>query len=59
MSEVKAPPTGKVIDKLIKLAETLQMAIGLIKNLIKSLDEMKNKEEINFWNSQIMNLEED
>ena len=59
MSEVKAPPTGKVIDKLIKLAKTLPMGIELIQNLIKSLDEMKNKEEITFWNSQIMKLEED
>ena len=59
MSEVKAPPTGKVIDKLIKLAKTLPMGIELIQNLIKSLDEMKNKEEITFWNSQIMKLEEE
>ena len=57
VSEVKAPPTEKVIEKLIKLDETLQIAIELIQNLIKSLDEMKNKEEKTFLNSQIMKLE--
>ena len=44
VSEVKAPPTGKVIDKLIKLDETLEDVIELIHNLIKSLDKIKNKE---------------
>ena len=55
VSEVKVPPTEKVIEKLIKLDETLQIAIELIQNLIKSLDE----KEKTFWNSQIMKLEED
>ena len=59
VAEVKAPPTGIVIEKLIKLDETLQNVIDLIQNLIKSLDKIKNKEEITFWNSQIMKLEED
>ena len=55
VSEVKVLPTEKDFDKLIKLDETLQIAIALIQNLIKSLDE----EEKTFWNSQIMKLEED
>ena len=59
IAEVKAPPTGIVIEKLIKLDETLQDVIELIQNHIKSLDEIKSKEEITFWNSQIMKLEED
>ena len=59
VSEVQVPPTGKVVDKLIKLDETLQNVIDLIQNLIKSLDKIKNKEEITFWNSQITKLEED
>ena len=36
VAEVKAPPTGIVIEKLIKLDETLQNVIDLIQNLIKS-----------------------
>ena len=44
VAEVKAPPTGIVIEKLIKLDETLQNVIDLIQNLIKSLDKIKNKE---------------
>ena len=59
VAEVKAPPTEIVIEKLIKLDETLQNGIDLIQNLIKSLDKIKNKEEITFWNSQITKLEED
>ena len=59
VSEVKAPPTGKVVDKLIKLDETLENVIELIHNLIKSLDKIKNKEEIAFWNTQVLKLEED
>ena len=35
VSEVKTPPTGIVIDKLIRLDETLQNVIDLIQNLIK------------------------
>ena len=50
VSEVKTP-TGIVIDKLIKLDETLQNVIDLIQSLIKSLDKIKNKEEIAFWNT--------
>ena len=59
VSEVKAPPTEKVVDKLIKLDETLQNVIDLIRNLVKSLDKIKNKAEISFWNSQITKLKED
>ena len=59
VSEVKAPPTGKVIEKLIKLDETLEVVVDLIQNLAKSLDEIKNKEEITFWNSQITKLRKD
>ena len=59
VSEVKTPPTGIVIDKLIKLDDTLQNVIDSIQNLIKSLDKMKNKEEITFWNSQITKLKRD
>ena len=57
--EVKAPTTGIVINKLIKLDETLQDVVELIQNHIKSLDEIKNKEEITYWDSQITKLEDD
>ena len=46
VSEVKAPPTGKVVDKLINLDEALEDVIELIHHLIVSLDEIKNKAEI-------------
>ena len=59
VSEVKAPPKGKVIEKLIKLDETLEVVVDLIQNLAESLDEIKNKEEIIFWNSQITKLRKD
>ena len=59
VSEVKAPPTGKVLDKLINLDEALEDVIELIHNLIGSLDVIKNKAEITFWNSQITKLKED
>ena len=59
VSEVKAPPTGKVIDKLINLDEALEDVILLIHNHIKSLDKIKNKGEITFWNSQVTKLKED
>ena len=59
VSEVKASPTGKVVDKLINLDDALEDVIELIHNLIGSLDEIKNKEEIIFWDSQITKLRED
>ena len=59
VSEVKAPPTGKNIDKLINLDEALEDVIQLIHNHIKSLDKIKNKGEITFWNSQVTKLKED
>ena len=59
LSEVKAPPTGKVVDMLINLDETLEAVIKLIHNLIGSLDKIKNKEEITFWNSQMVKLRGD
>ena len=59
VSEVKVPTTGIVINKLIKLDETLQDVIELIQNHIKSLDEIKIEEEITFWKSQVTKLKED
>ena len=46
VSEFRAPPTGKVLDKLINLDVALEDVIELIHNLIKSLDKIKNKEKI-------------
>ena len=44
VAEVKAPPTGIVIEKLIKLDETLQNVIDLIQNLIKSLKNSQTRD---------------
>ena len=35
VSEVKAPPTGKVVDKLINLDEALEDVIELINNFLE------------------------
>ena len=59
MSEVQKFPTFMVIDIVEELDENVQNVIEMIQDLIKSLDENKNKEEISFWISQIVKLRED
>ena len=56
ITEVKDIPNGKVIYMIEKLDKDVQKVIKLIQDLIKGLDVIVNKEEITFWNSQMVKL---